>query len=615
MTVRSGECAPLAGWPGAPYEICVTDVPTTLDNARARLLAERSPDGTWEGELSPSALSTAVACLALELAGSMEAPQLVPPGLAWLVKTQNPDGGWGDTPISKSNISTTLLCAAALNRLKPGSTAFGMAVPYLREHAGYPDPDAMAAAVAARYGKDRTFSAPILMTLAVGGLLGTDQLAAWKRVLPLPFELAAFPRSMFAALRLPVVSYALPALIAIGYARFHHAPPSSKPVRALRNRAWPKASRLLSAIQPQTGGYLEATPLTAFVTIALASSGQRDHAVVTEAARFLAASSRPDGAWPIDSNLATWVTTLAANALPADATRVQVVPALLARQEKERHPFTLAAPGGWSWTPLAGGLPDADDTAGALVALAHIADPSREDVFAAAKAGCAWLADLQNRDGGIPTFCKGWGTLPFDRSSCDITAHAVHAWNAWDKHLPPDLRTRTHHATHRALAFLTKQQHPDGSFAPLWFGNEHLVPLESNLTYGTAALVRALATMTMDPTVVPILEAATQFLIANQNADGGWGGGSSGRSASTIEETALALDALATLHPQPPLLRPCQRAAQWLADNTSGGTRFPASPIGFYFAKLWYFEMLYPLIWTVSALAKFDAWPPSAKQP
>ena len=36
-------------------------------------------------------------------------------GLAWLVKTQNADGGWGDTVLSISNISTTALCWAAIS--------------------------------------------------------------------------------------------------------------------------------------------------------------------------------------------------------------------------------------------------------------------------------------------------------------------------------------------------------------------------------------------------------------------------------------------------------------------------------------------------------------------
>ena len=34
------------------------------------------------------------------------------------------------------------------------------------------------------------------------------------------------------------------------------------------------------------------------------------------------------------------------------------------------------------------------------------------------------------------------------------------------------------------------------------------------------------------------------------------------------------------------------------------GTFTEPSPIGFYFAKLWYFEKLYPIIFTVAALGR-----------
>ncbi|MFM7517555.1 MAG: hypothetical protein ACKO3V_11480 [Pirellula sp.] len=101
------------------------------------------------------------------------------------------------------------------------------------------------------------------------------------------------------------------------------------------------------------------------------------------------------------------------------------------------HPFTNAAPGGWSWTPLSGGVPDADDTPGAMLALKVFYREATGDAKQQAElagqaiAGAKWLIDLQNRDGGIPTFCRGWGTLPFDRSNPDITAHAIRAWLAW----------------------------------------------------------------------------------------------------------------------------------------------------------------------------------------
>ena len=42
----------------------------------------------------------------------------------------------------------------------------------------------------------------------------------------------------------------------------------------------------------------------------------------------------------------------------------------------------------------------------------------------------------------------------------------------------------------------------------------------------------------------------------------------------------------------------------WLLEHTAAGTRFPAAPIGLYFAKLWYDEELYPLAFTVAALER-----------
>src|SRR6266705_7001371 len=81
------------------------------------LLNERHPEGYWVGELSSSALSTATAVTALHLVdknlGTTTHAALIENGLAWLVAHQNPDGGWGDTDKSFSNISTTMLCRAA----------------------------------------------------------------------------------------------------------------------------------------------------------------------------------------------------------------------------------------------------------------------------------------------------------------------------------------------------------------------------------------------------------------------------------------------------------------------------------------------------------------------
>jgi squalene-hopene/tetraprenyl-beta-curcumene cyclase len=44
------------------------------------------------------------------------------------------------------------------------------------------------------------------------------------------------------------------------------------------------------------------------------------------------------------------------------------------------------------------------------------------------------------------------------------------------------------------------------------------------------------------------------------------------------------------------------RGIERLAEMTAGGTQFSASPIGLYFASLWYSEQLYPLVFSVDAL-------------
>jgi len=46
------------------------------------------------------------------------------------------------------------------------------------------------------------------------------------------------------------------------------------------------------------------------------------------------------------------------------------------------------------------------------------------------------------------------------------------------------------------------------------------------------------------------------------------------------------------------------RGIKWLIEHAEEAAEGRASPIGFYFAKLWYFERLYPLVFTVAALGR-----------
>jgi squalene-hopene/tetraprenyl-beta-curcumene cyclase len=626
----------------------VMSVDRSLHHVRSALLAARSPAGHWVGRLSSSALSTSTAVIALSVVDREARARARPgasvdthsgmirTGLDWLVKTQNADGGFGDTDRSASNISTTALAWAAFGAA--GETAgaahrdaAGRAEAWLAARAGGRTPDRIAAAIVRRYGDDRTFSVPILTACALAGRLGEGR-GAWRHVRPLPFELAAFPPSWFPALGLPVVSYALPALIAVGQARYHHRPPLNPLRRILRAATRGRTLRRLEAIQPAGGGFLEAVPLTSFVVMSLAGGGAADHPVVASGLDFIVRSVRHDGSWPIDTNLATWLTTLAVNALAggpdfamclSEEERPAVVRWLLDQQNRTVHPYTQAAPGGWAWTDLPGGVPDADDTAGALLALRALAAPEDdpgglpedETVRAAAIAGVTWLLDLQNDDGGIPTFCRGWGKLPFDRSGADLTAHALRAVAAWKDALPEALRARAEAFAAKAAAFLAGARRPNGAWMPLWFGNERSAG-EENPVHGTSRVLLALAeTAAVWPAILAgaLAQAAggATWLLRAQHGDGGWGG-APGVPAS-VEETALAVEGLAALAGAatsiPGLDAAAVRAgvekgAAWLARRANRGWVPEPAPLGFYFANLWYYEKLYPPIFVAAALGR-----------
>ena len=277
---------------------------------------------------------------------------------------------------------------------------------------------------------------------------------------------------------------------------------------------------------------------------------------------------------------------------------------LLGQQWRQVHPYTGAAPGGWAWTDLPGGVPDADDTSGAVAALASLqaaeGRPPSPDVSEAAMAGIRWLVQLANRDGGIPTFCRGWGRLPFDTSCPDITAHALRAIDAWATIPNFDRSTAVARARNAALRYLDATQRKDGAWVPLWFGNEHEAAQE-NPVYGTAKVVLA----TGDP-------RGASWLIDAMQADGGVGGAAG--LPPSVEETAVAVEALARVAVDPTTgirddlrrraAEAVERGARWLVDRTAGGRSFPTAPIGLYFAKLWYAEDLYPLVFTVAALER-----------
>ena len=169
---------------------------------------------------------------------------------------------------------------------------------------------------------------------------------------------------------------------------------------------------------------------------------------------------------------------------------------------------------------------------------------------------------------------------------------------------------------------------------------------EDNPVYGTAKVLMATEEIFRNATdperAARMLQRGAGYLIDSQNTDGGWGGGSSVTEiyrlrtgtnwTSTVEETALALEGLIDFRcslirqggldgvfvkPEEPesdsegkeratgrLDEAILVGSKWLCEAVDNRLHETSFPIGFYFAKLWYHERLYPLIYSASALGR-----------
>ena len=569
------------------------------------LLQKRNPVGYWEGRLSSSALGVAVAITALHFYDAILNKSEISSGIEWLYSNINNDGGFGDSPESVSNVSTSLLCYSAVKvcSTKDQNRSLLLKVgDYLRSQNIDVNSAQLIPAILEFYKTDRTFSVPILTMCALCDVPGKE---AFESIPQLPFELSLLPRSFYRMLNLSVVSYAIPALIAVGIAIYRFKKRKNPLMRWIREASVKKSLALLRKIQPHSGGYLEAIPLTAFVCLCLAESGYRNLEVVHDGMNFLKRTQREDGSWPIDIDLSTWVTTLAVKSLRSNLDSVltstekqQITNHLLTIQNKQVHPFNGTQPGGWGWTSHSGSVPDGDDTPGTVLALIALNQHDSTAVREAVLLGVGWLRRLQNSDGGFPTFSRGWGKLPFDQSCSDLTGHAILAM-AKTAHLFGDSLSQKQHSEIkksfvRSIIYLEKHQDKSGFWLPLWFGNQN-TPDHTNPVYGTARVTSYLnETLNTkfgneyEIILKRMINRGCQYLVSVQNQDGSWGGAKA--ISGSIEETALAVTALV----QNGFRGECASGMNWLYEKTKSDG-IVASPIGLYFASLWYDEEMYPI--------------------
>jgi squalene-hopene/tetraprenyl-beta-curcumene cyclase len=591
------------------------DIAVRINEVGKLIASELRPEGYWEGRLSSSALGVAVAVAALHFDNSVQNAPEISKGILWLQKNINSDGSFGDTPESKGNVSTSLLVYAALNLYTASDTTVKETqlkiAGYLHSlHIDVHSPQ-VAEFILAHYQKDYTFSVPILAMCGVCGVPGND---AFNHIPQLPFELSLLPRKFYRLLNLSVVSYAIPALVAVGIL-IYKKKESNLFWRIIRRFSIKKAMKILHRMLPESGGFLEAIPLTAFVSLSLINSGFADTEVVKKGIQFLKRTQREDGGWPIDVDLSTWVTSLSVKAfrgklegfLNSDQ-EDKIADYFRLIQNEKIHPFNGTGPGGWGWTKFSGSVPDGDDTPGAMLALLKL-EPKKKIKYEVLNAA-NWLRELQNSDGGFPTFSRGWGKLPFDQSCSDLTGHCLLAVSEVMENYHHELSRKESENLKKifdgALQYLEKKQSDDGRWLPLWFGNQ-LTANHTNPVYGTAKVVTYLkdaalhnwhSTQTRNK-LEKMIRKGNDFLVRVQNEDGSWGGDKN--IPGTIEETSLAVSALISEENH----EICESGLKWL-DKTIQEKGFVSAPIGLYFASLWYDEKMYPLTAYMEALARAE---------
>jgi squalene-hopene/tetraprenyl-beta-curcumene cyclase len=642
-------------------EIDVERLTLAQKAVRAELLAERAA-GHWTGQLGSSPFATAAAVSALVAAhqrDSRHALQTIAAGdgqpieqvvqgdlselllesVHWLARHQNADGGWGDCVGARSNVAATMLVQAAF-RLTGIPAKFA---DLMVRADGYVKSAGGLAGLRRQCGQDKPLLAAILANCALAGMV------SWQQVPTMQFELACLPKRWQRDLQVFAARQALPIMLAVGRAKFHHDPPKNPISWLLRRSVRMKSLALLEQYQAADDSYAASTPATAFVVMSLSSMGCQDNSIVRRGVEFLFSSVRADSSWSATPNLAVSNTALAWNSLaaltPADSRREWAAHEiehsadhednavfsecccdwLLSRQRVKPCSLTQAPSGGWASSDASGALPTTSAAAGVLLALANlhrdITALQRERTESAAGRGIAWLLGLQNQDGGWPTYYRD-DTLRFDQSGTDVTAHVLRAFAAWRREWPAHSRVEVVRAIERAWKYLELQQQGDGCFIPLWFGNENQ-PGQHNPVYGTAQVL--LASADWERLDSNLAQRAARWLVAAQHTNGGWGpprtpvdyavaekDGPRGRRVNeamaqfcSVEETALAISALMALAgTNSAISQTVSRGLTWLINAVEDdGHRRPAI-IGYTSSKLWYDERLYPLAFAAEALSR-----------
>src|SRR6202048_3884892 len=183
----------------------------------------------------------------------------------------------------------------------------------------------------------------------------------------------------------------------------------------------------------------------------------------------------------------------------------------------ERRPNVR--PGGWAFQYNNPHYPDLDDTAVVVMAMDRVRAERGAIFDAAIDRAREWIVGLQSRDGGFGAFDADnhyhyLNNIPFadhgallDPPTADLTARCLSMLAQLGE------RPATSEPMRRAIEWLKRDQHPEGS----WYGRWGM-----NYIYGTWSVLCALNAAGVSHQD-PVMRKAVNWLLSIQNKDGGWG--------------------------------------------------------------------------------------------
>ncbi len=543
-----------------------------VERATACLLARQAADGHWVGELQGDTILESEWVLLMAFLGR-EGDERVAKAARYILRQQQPDGGWSNYPGGPAELSVSVKAYFALKLAghHPDAPYMSRARAVIRSLGGAARCNSFTKFYLALLGQFPYANCPAvppeMMLLPRWAYVNIYAMSSWTRTIVVPLSIFYAhkpvrrlpPRLDIAELFLDDPATPLwphpPTRRLLTWTNFFlgvdlvlkRCEKWLGPVRAAALR---RAERWMRRHFADSDGLGAIFPPMIYTVVCLRCLGAADDSPEMRWAlkQLDDLMIEEDGTLRLQPCFSpVWDTALTLNAL-ADAEQLQVddggavagglqaavqrgVRWLLAKECRRPGDWSQAnprlEPGGWFFEYHNGFYPDTDDTAMVLMALAKAGHAAARP---AAERGLRWLLGMQNTDGGWAAFDRNINRevltrVPFadhnamlDPSCPDITARALEALGYHGYGVE-------HPQVKKALAFLERTQESAGCWPGRW---------GVNYIYGTWQVLTGLGSIGYDPGR-PMVRRAVAWLKAVQQPGGGWG-----ESCKSYDDPAFA---------------------------------------------------------------------------